>query len=44
MILEWIKDDPVDVVEQFRNDLVFAVQRNRNPFVDYPNLANSLIT
>ena len=38
MFMRWSADDPVDAVEKARNDSVFVVQGNRNPFVDYPGL------
>lgn len=39
LFLQWCKDDPVDDIERERNEAVYAIQGNRNPFVDYPNLA-----
>lgn len=38
MFLRWAKLDPVDNVERARNEVVYAKQKNRNPFVDYPSL------
>lgn len=38
MFLKWAKQDPVDDVERARNEVVYAKQKNRNPFVDYPSL------
>lgn len=38
MFLRWAKLDPVDDVERARNEVVYAKQKNRNPFVDYPSL------
>ncbi len=38
MLMRWSKQDPVDEVEIARNNAVWQVQNNRNPFVDYPGL------
>lgn len=38
MLMRWSKEDPVDEREIARNNAVFEVQGNRNPFVDYPGL------
>lgn len=38
MMMRWSKQDPVDDVERARNNAVYEVQGNRNPFVDYPGL------
>jgi endonuclease I len=38
MMMRWSKQDPVDDVEIARNNAVYSVQRNRNPYVDYPGL------
>ena len=39
LLLQWAKDDPVDEIEKKRNDDVYSIQKNRNPFVDFPYLA-----
>ncbi len=39
--LKWNKEDPVSTYEFHRNNLIYKnVQKNRNPFVDYPSLAD----
>ena len=41
-LLKWNEEDPVNENEMIRNNIVYNLQGNRNPFVDYPNLANLL--
>ena len=36
MLIEWHTNDPVSQRELDRNDAVYAVQKNRNPFIDHP--------
>ncbi|MDE6100147.1 MAG: endonuclease [Paramuribaculum sp.] len=38
LLLEWHRGDPVSQKEQDRNEQVFLVQNNRNPFIDHPDL------
>lgn len=38
--LKWHKEDPVDDFERQRNQVIYAYQRNRNPFIDYPELVS----
>jgi hypothetical protein len=40
LLLQWHKQDPVSVKERVRQEKVFNIQQNRNPFVDYPALAD----
>ncbi|MDE5645045.1 MAG: endonuclease [Muribaculaceae bacterium] len=39
MLLQWARQDPVSQKEIDRNNYVEQYQGNRNPFVDFPNLA-----
>ena len=39
MLLQWCRMDPVDQKEIDRNNVVEQYQGNRNPFVDFPTLA-----
>ncbi len=39
VLLQWCEDDPVDTWEMGRNEVVEAIQGNRNVFIDYPEYA-----
>lgn len=39
LLLEWHRQDPVSAKETARNEAVYGFQNNRNPYVDYPELA-----
>lgn len=39
MLLDWSRQDPVSEKEIHRNDAVETCQGNRNPYVDFPDLA-----
>ena len=35
-LLDWHDFDPVDDFERNRNEVIFSYQKNRNPYIDYP--------
>jgi endonuclease I len=37
IMVQWHKQDPPSDLEVLRNDSVFRIQGNRNPFIDYPH-------
>lgn len=39
LLLKWHREDPVSQKELDRNDVVYSIQNNRNPFIDRPELA-----
>lgn len=39
LFLKWHRQDPVSQKEIDRNQAVYGIQKNRNPFIDYPELA-----
>lgn len=39
LLLKWNKQDPVSQKEIDRNNAVYEIQGNRNPYIDYPQLA-----
>ncbi len=38
MLLRWAADDPVSEKETARNEAVYRIQKNRNPYIDFPGL------
>lgn len=42
MLLQWHAQDPVSQREIDRNNSVYAIQKNRNPFVDHPQWVNAI--
>jgi len=38
MLMKWAKNDPVSEKETNRNNAVYDIQQNRNPYIDYPGL------
>lgn len=41
-LMKWHLEEPVSEFEKIRNERVFGIQKNRNPFVDYPELAERI--
>ncbi len=39
LLLKWHRQDPVSDKERNRQEAVYARQRNRNPFIDHPEMA-----
>ena len=39
---KWNKEQPVDEEEMARNEQIFKLQGDRNPFIDYPDLADRI--
>lgn len=39
---QWSDEDPVDEKEIKRNEEIYKLQKNRNPFIDYPGLEDSI--
>lgn len=42
ILLKWNKEDPVDDIERNRNDAVYSIQGNRNPFIDDQTYADRI--
>lgn len=42
LLLQWHRQDPVSTKEIVRNDGIYAIQGNRNPFIDYPDLVEHI--
>lgn len=40
LLKQWHEQDPVSIKEILRQEEVFKIQGNRNPFIDYPDLVN----
>ncbi len=40
ILKKWHLEDPVDDAERMRNEGVYLAQKNRNPFIDYPELVD----
>ena len=44
LLLKWAHNDPVSEKEIARNNAIYALQGNRNPFIDYENLETYIWT
>jgi endonuclease I len=42
VLLQWDHQDPVSAKEVARNNAVYGIQHNRNPFIDHPEWADSI--
>lgn len=42
LLLKWNEQDPVDDIERARNEAVYKIQGNRNPFIDNSNYAEMI--
>lgn len=42
MLLAWNQQDPVSPKETERNNAIFSLQHNRNPFIDHPEWAAAI--
>ncbi len=38
ILLKWHREDPVSAKELHRQDVISTIQKNRNPYIDYPEL------
>ena len=41
-LLQWAADDPPDDWEKARNEYVYSIQGNRNPFIDHPEYIDKI--
>ncbi len=42
LLLKWHRQDPVSAKELARVEVIYNIQGNRNPFIDYPNLVENI--
>jgi len=40
MMVQWADNDPVSQKEITRNNAIYAIQKNRNPYIDHPELVD----
>lgn len=43
LLIEWHEKFPVDLYERHRNQAIFKIQGNRNPFIDFPELTEKIV-
>jgi len=41
-MVQWAQNEPVELWEKHRNYEIYAIQGNRNPFIDYPSWASTI--
>ncbi|MNL52021.1 Extracellular ribonuclease precursor [compost metagenome] len=41
-LLKWHREDPVDADERRRNEAIYKLQKNRNPFIDHPEYVEAI--
>jgi deoxyribonuclease I len=39
---QWHEEDPVDELERNRHEMIYQFQKNRNPFIDHPELVSKI--
>ncbi len=42
VLMKWHRQDPPSNLEIARHELIASIQKNRNPYIDYPNWANAI--
>ncbi|WP_071459581.1 endonuclease I family protein [Bacillus massilinigeriensis] len=42
LLIKWNKENPVSLYEKHRNAAIYQIQGNRNPFIDFPHLAEKI--
>ena len=42
LLLQWHNNDPISQKEIDRNNIVYGIQKNRNPFIDHPEWVNAI--
>src|SRR5699024_7977163 len=43
LLLDWHQQFPPDIYEKHRNQSIYEIQGNHNPFIDFPDKMNQLI-